>query len=99
MTRSFAFPIGWLTPVADLALVPAAGWLATRGLQAPGWLSWLAGAWLFVLLARQQGLDAVLLALDDPNDPLHRRVQPWAVGVLSENDLYLFDPAVGVMTN
>jgi lipopolysaccharide transport system permease protein len=51
MMRTFARPIGWLTPVADLALVPVAVYLATRGLHASGWLSWLAGGWLFLLLA------------------------------------------------
>ena len=53
-------------------------------------------AWVFLLLARQQGIDAAILALPDPADALHRRVRPWVVGVLSEGRLYLFDPALGL---
>lgn len=53
-------------------------------------------AWVFILLARQQGLDAVVLALQDPADPLQQRVIPWVVAVLSEGNLYLFDPYIGL---
>ena len=53
-------------------------------------------AWVFILLLRQQGLDAAILAIDDPSDPLGVRVRPWVVGVLSEGNLYLFDPALGL---
>jgi ABC-2 type transport system permease protein len=51
MARSFLHPLGWLTPLVDIALVPAGAALATRGLAAEGWLAWAAGAWLFLLLA------------------------------------------------
>ena len=53
-------------------------------------------SWVFILLARYQGLDAALLALEDPADPLHERVRPWVVAVLSEGNLYLFEPALGL---
>jgi tetratricopeptide (TPR) repeat protein len=53
-------------------------------------------AWVFILLARQQGIDAAVLALPDRSDALHHRVRPWVVGVLSEGNLYLFDPFLGV---
>ena len=53
-------------------------------------------AWVFILLARQQGLDAAVLALDDPADPAHGRLRPWTVAVLSEGNLYLFDPYLGL---
>lgn len=51
-------------------------------------------AWVFVLLCRQQGLDAVVLALpgNTPNDP----VRPWVVGVLIDDQIYLFDPTLGL---
>lgn len=52
--------------------------------------------WIFLLLARQQGLDAAVLAIADPRDPLHERVLPWAIGVLSEGEIYLFDPGLGI---
>jgi hypothetical protein len=53
-------------------------------------------AWLFMLLARQQGLDAVVLALADPADAADKPPRPWALAVLSEGNLYLFDPALGL---
>ena len=46
-------------------------------------------AWLFVVLLRQLNVDAVLVAHADAND-LDRFV-PWAVGVLDDDEIYLFD--------
>ena len=51
--------------------------------------------WVFILLARQQGLDAAMLALADTESPL-KAPQPWAVGVLHEGQVYLFDPVLGL---
>ena len=48
-------------------------------------------AWVFILLARQQGIDAALLAL-----PGERGLRPWCVAVLIESNAYLFDPALGL---
>jgi tetratricopeptide (TPR) repeat protein len=53
-------------------------------------------AWVFILLARQQGIEAAMLALADPADPSGGRLRPWAVAVLSGGELYLFDPALGL---
>lgn len=63
-------------------------------------------AWLFMLLARQQGIDAVLLALpaqatasgdtDSSDAPPSGPLQPWAIGVLVDGELYIFDPALGM---
>jgi tetratricopeptide (TPR) repeat protein len=53
-------------------------------------------AWVFILLARQQELEAVLLALADPADPAGKPPRPWAVALLSEGKLYLFEPALGL---
>ena len=51
-------------------------------------------AWVFILLARQLGIDAVMLALPNPQAP--KGYRPWAVGVLSQGELYLFDPELGL---
>jgi len=53
-------------------------------------------AWVFVLLLRQQGIDAVVLGLPDPGDSSGEKLDPWAVGVLVDKQLYLFDPALGL---
>lgn len=86
----------------DLANVPA----PLRGLPGPGYVGgpWhiaMTGhgdAWqrarLFILLARQQGIDVVMLAATDPND--ENKTRPWACGVMLNEDLYLFDPAIGL---
>jgi tetratricopeptide (TPR) repeat protein len=51
-------------------------------------------AWVFILLARQQGLDAVMLALGKPDKP--DELRPWLPAVLSEGQLYLFEPELGL---
>lgn len=52
--------------------------------------------WVFLLLARQQRLEATLLAIPDPEDPAGRPARPWAVGVLVDGELYLLDPVLGL---
>lgn len=49
-------------------------------------------AWIFTLLARQLGLDVVMLTLPDQGHP--RRV--WLPALLLEKDLYLFDSRLGL---
>lgn len=51
-------------------------------------------AWVFIELLRQQRIDAVLLGIDDQVNPGNTLI--WAVGVLHENELYLFLPAYGL---
>ncbi len=59
-------------------------------------------AWTFVLLARQEGLDVVMLGLGDPGKPAE--IKPWIPAlVLSDAanadespKLYLFDPELGL---
>ncbi len=46
-------------------------------------------AWVFILLARQQGIDAAMLAVGES-------LRSWAVGVLVDDELYLFDLALGL---
>ena len=53
-------------------------------------------AWIFLLLARQQGLDAAMLGLGDPIDPAGNPPHPWLMAVLIEGKLYLFDPVAGL---
>ncbi|NLE36636.1 MAG: hypothetical protein GX621_01270 [Pirellulaceae bacterium] len=88
--------------VCNIQLVPGAGREPDRIPQQP-WetLLWGKGtavdrAWVLVLLLRQQGIDAVVLALPDPADPSGETLDPWAVGVLEGNELYLFDLALGL---
>ncbi len=52
-------------------------------------------AWVFVLLARQQGIDAAMLGIPDPGERATQGVRTWAVGVLSEGEIYLFEPRLG----
>ncbi len=77
-----------------------------RGLPGPGyqresWQTLLAGhgdAWergrVFAALARQQGLDTVVLAVADVN--VSPRPTLWAVAVVVANELFLFDPGLGL---
>ncbi len=51
-------------------------------------------AWVFVALCRQQGMDAVLLAMPDDNVPGEYRL--WAAAVASDDQLHLFDPWLGM---
>ncbi|MGW8256102.1 MAG: hypothetical protein ACWGMZ_01315, partial [Thermoguttaceae bacterium] len=58
-------------------------------------------AWVFVLVAMQEGLDAVVLGLADPaeNTPIARGIRPmrpWCVAVLIDDRAYLFDPLLGL---
>ena len=50
-------------------------------------------AWVFLLLARQQGLDVVMLGLADENG---KNVRPWSPALLSSGELYLFDSRLGL---
>jgi hypothetical protein len=50
-------------------------------------------AWLFTLLARQQGLDVVLLAIDGASG---EKPTLWAPALWSGGELYLFDCRLGV---
>jgi hypothetical protein len=50
-------------------------------------------AWLFVLLARQMNIDAALLGLADENNNLTKL---WGVGVLIDEEVYLFEPVLGL---
>jgi len=51
-------------------------------------------AWVFILLARQQGLDVVMLAVADPVHPEQHLA--WLPALIHKGDLYLFDSALGL---
>ena len=82
-------------PLADSS--PAEQWLA-RHLPIEtvfyGRGTWRQRAWVFMLLARQAGLDVVMLATPDPNNPEQPR--PWLTALVSGGELYLFDPIYGL---
>jgi tetratricopeptide (TPR) repeat protein len=48
--------------------------------------------WTFMLLARQQGLDVVALAVERDG-----KTTPWAAGLLHQKQLYIFDAELGVL--
>ncbi len=51
-------------------------------------------AWVFMLLARQQRLDVVMLATADPEYP--DRPRAWLPALLHKDQLYLFDTRLGL---
>jgi hypothetical protein len=56
-------------------------------------------AWVFVLLARQAGLDAAVLAVSDPqasDGAQDDALQTWCVAALIEKEVYLFEPVLGL---
>lgn len=59
-------------------------------------------AWIFILLARQQGLDVVMLAYPDPDaesptDDWNRpSLRDWLPALLHDDELYLFDHRLGL---
>lgn len=52
-------------------------------------------AWLFVLLCRQEGLDAAILAVEHESDGNPAQLNLWAVGVLVGGKIYVFEPSLG----
>lgn len=90
----------WTVRNIELEPSPADGKSAERVPVLP-WQTLLAGrgtpvdrAWVFLLLARQQGLEAAMLGV--PAEADSKRLEPWAVGVLIEGEVYLFDPWLGL---
>ncbi len=52
--------------------------------------------WTFLLLLRQQRIDAALLVSVDPEDPEKQRLKLLGVGVLVDGEVYVFDPRLGL---
>jgi hypothetical protein len=84
---AYKLPVNWHTPYETV--------LIGRGTASDR-------AWVLTLLARQQGLDVVVLGLEDTEKP--GELKPWLPAlVLSRQgandqatELYLFDPALGL---
>ena len=58
-------------------------------------------AWVFILMARQEGLRCSALGRGrsgrkHSNRPWNQALQPWCVAVLIDNNAYLFDPLLGM---
>jgi len=53
-------------------------------------------AWLFILMARQQGIDAAILAIPNTDDKTKNKFGEWLVAVLVDGKLYLFDMLLGL---
>ncbi|MEN6451867.1 MAG: hypothetical protein ABFC96_15360, partial [Thermoguttaceae bacterium] len=64
-------------------------------------------AWVCILLLRQLQIDAAMLAVESdaterglgtsvPGQSGEPKLRPWCVGVLIEDEVYLFDPALGL---
>jgi hypothetical protein len=58
-------------------------------------------AWVFILLARQQGLEAAVLSLPDlelgeSSDGKPKPLRQWCAAVLIDGKAYLFDPVLGM---
>ncbi len=51
-------------------------------------------AWIFMLLARQQGLNVVMLGYPDPARP--EVIKPWIPALMHNGELYLFDHNLGL---
>lgn len=51
-------------------------------------------AWIFILLARQQQLDVVMLGVGDPNAP--GGLRSWAPALWSNGELYVFESSLGL---
>lgn len=54
-----------------------------------------ARAWVYLLLCRQEGLDAAMLAVNVAAEGQEPRWEPWAVGVAIEGNIYVFEPSLG----
>ena len=81
--------------------VPSLAGLAGPGYQRMPWhllAHGLGDAWergrLFISLLHEARVPAVMLGVRDVNQ--QERIVPWLVGVLINNDLYLFDPRLGL---
>ncbi|HVA50721.1 MAG TPA: hypothetical protein VNH11_30530 [Pirellulales bacterium] len=53
-------------------------------------------AWVFILMARQQGLDVVMLSRPAAADAEEASPRPWVPALLDKGELYLFEPSLGL---
>ncbi len=88
--------------VRNIQLQPSSGPGAPAWRQLP-WETLLLGrgtsldrAWVFILLTRQLGIEAFLIGLAPEESDQASGEVPWAVGVLRDKEIYVFDPALGL---
>lgn len=88
--------------VRNIQLQPSGAPGASTWRQLP-WETMLLGrgtsldrAWVFILLTRQLGLEAFLIALAPQEAEESAGEVPWAVGLLRGKEIYVFDPALGL---
>ena len=53
-------------------------------------------AWVYVELLRQEGIDGALLAMPAEEGSVSSAPRAWAIGVLIEGKIYLFEPVLGL---
>ncbi len=53
-------------------------------------------AWVYIELLRQEGIDAALLALPGADPAAPSSLRAWTVGVLIDENVYLFEPVLGL---
>jgi hypothetical protein len=91
----------WIVRNIQLEPIPARDEKQATGFAQRPWETLLLGrgsaldrAWVFVLLARSQGIDAGLISVSDASATA--QPAPGLVGVLHEGEIYLFDLALGL---
>lgn len=97
-TRLFEWTVRSLALVSDPPMVPSAAtpgtrWLLPGEILLSGRASAAQRAWIFLLLARQCGLDGAMLAT---GDAAAGSLRPWVPAIVSEGQAYLFEPTYGM---
>ena len=97
-TRLFEWTVRSLAIVGDPPMVPTAEspgtrWYLPGEILLTGRASGPQRSWLFVELARQAGIDAVMLATGDAASGNSRA---WLPAVISGGEAYLFEPTYGM---
>lgn len=97
-TRLFTWTVRSLAVVGDPPMVPSAAnpgtrWLSPGEILLAGRASAAQRAWMFIELATQAGLDAVMLATGAAAQGDQR---PWLPAVVVDGEAYLFEPTFGM---
>lgn len=80
-------------PMAPTAEVPGTRWYLPGEILLTGRASAAQRSWIFVELARQAGIDAVMLATGDASSG---SLRAWLPAVISGGEAYLFEPTYGM---
>lgn len=96
-TRLFDWTVRSLALVSDPPMVPSTAtpgtrWMLPGEILLCGRASAAQRAWIFLLLARQCGLDGAMLATANADG----RPRPWVPVVVSGGEAYLFEPTYGM---